>query len=102
MCIVRLWASGLASDWKGRPPADFNAATVRAIFKEAGIHNGPEQQVKNEIRHENTNLLLPALARITSLSSALALVVWDLGSRHGGERAVGYVGDARRRPAMGQ
>lgn len=34
------------------------------------------------------HLLLPALARVAGLGSALALVVGDLGARHGGEGEV--------------
>lgn len=43
-----------------------------------------EKVMKRDIKRP-TNLLLPAFARITGLSSSLALVVRDLGSRHGGE-----------------
>lgn len=49
--------------------------------------------------------MLPALARVAGLGSALALVVGDLGSRHGGEGEVEEAedawADAQRRPAIG-
>lgn len=52
-----------------------------------------------------SHLLLPALARVAGLSRALALVVGDLGARHGGDGQVKIAwdawGDARRRPAIG-
>jgi len=47
---------------------------------------------------ELANLLLPALARITGLRGALALVVGDSGARHVGR---GAEGGASGRPAIG-
>jgi hypothetical protein len=53
-----------------------------------------------------THLLFPALARVAGLGGALALVVGDLGARHGGEgqvrkQASDARGAARGRPAIG-
>jgi hypothetical protein len=59
----------------------------------------------NASENKQAHLLLPALARVAGLGGALALVVGDLGARHGGEGQVKMVrdawGDARRRPAIG-
>ena len=43
---------------------------------------------RQDARKQATNLLLPTLARLTGLSSALALVVGNLGACHGGDEGV--------------
>ena len=61
--------------------------TQSMLIRNAGTDKAPIPRKSNEKRDikRPTNLLLPAFARITGLSSPLALVVRYLGSRHGGE-----------------
>ena len=49
-----------------------------------------------------TDLLLPALARLAGLSSALTFIVGDLGARHDGEGLSKAMGSLTvKRPAIG-